>query len=340
MIQRQIIKKFFAGEASRSEVKMVLEWIYSNDFEKELSQVYHHYLQDVKARKDEWDEYKELRKLKLRLKTQQQRQDVDKETADSGNYKRGNGNYFWKIAASFLILFTVGFALWKIDFNAETNNPSSPEIAQIQKSTTLGQKSTIFLEDGSRVVLNSGSSITFPANFSDKTRMVELQGEAFFRVQSDSLKPFLVKSGKVITRAMGTSFNINAYSDSNCIISLVSGKVSVHQQDNNNDQVYLSPGEQVLYDKEKFNRSSFNEEEVIAWKDGILYFNHAAFNEIILRLERWYGVQISVKNQPKKTKHYSGRFNNESLENVLKGIGFINDFDFIISGKKVIITFK
>jgi transmembrane sensor len=339
MINKENIKKFFAGEATKAEVKLVLDWIYSDAFEKELSEIFHQHLNEP-TKNNGWDEYHQLKNLKSRLQSKGQSADYDQILANSRNAKSKSFavSTYWKVAATLLVMITFSLAIWKLTSHDQSEIISTIEIIEVEKSTTSGQKSTIFLEDGSRVVLNSGSKITFPEKFTDQVRLVELEGEAFFQVKSDSLKPFMVRTGEVTTIAVGTSFNIDAYEENTHVISLISGKVMV--QENSGEQVYLNPGEQVAYRQQRFMKTTFELDEVAAWKDGILYFNNSSFPEIIHRLERWYGVEIITSNQPIRSKHYTGKFNNESLENVLKGIGFINDFNFEISGKQVKIIFN
>jgi transmembrane sensor len=339
MINKENIRKFFSGEATKAEVKLVLDWIYSDAFEKELSEIFHQHLNEP-TKNNGWDEYHQLIRLKNRLKANSKSTDYDQILANSRNAKSKSFTVstYWKVAATLLVLITFSLAIWKLTSHDQSEILSTTETTEVEKSTTSGQKSTIFLEDGSRVVLNSGSKIIFPEKFTDQIRMVELEGEAFFQVKSDSLKPFMVKTGEVTTIAVGTAFNINAYEENTHIISLVSGTVIV--QENSGDQIYLNPGEQITYWQQKVVKTTFEPDEVTAWKDGILYFSNSSFPEIINRLERWYGVEIMIKNLPARAKHYTGKFNNESLENVLKGIGFINDFSFEISGKQVKIIFN
>ncbi len=103
-----------------------------------------------------------------------------------------------------------------------------PTIVQIEKSTEPGQKLSFHLEDGTKVILNAGSKIWYPSNFNIHEREVILEGEAFFEVSKDASRPFRIVTESVVTTALGTSFNINAFpSNENIEIALVTGKVSV-----------------------------------------------------------------------------------------------------------------
>lgn len=339
MINRGLINKFFAGNASQEEARKVLNWIKSSQFEADLQQLFNHYSNNKEV-DGEWDEYDQLRKLKSRLRTQNKLDNYDQILTYSHPSNKNKLALLLKIAASIIFILLVGFAANRFLIEDEDKLATANKIPLIEKYTSNGQKSTIYLEDGSKVELNSDSKITFPQTFNSEIRLVTLEGEAFFQVKSDMARPFLVKTGDVITKAVGTSFNINSYHDDH-IISLVTGKVVVQKENDNQQQEHwLKPGEQIAYQQEEYQKSTFDKDRVTAWKDGILYFDQARFNEIVNRLERWYGVEIEVVNKSTNTKHYSGKFNNESLENVLQGIGFINDFNFEINGKQVKIKFN
>lgn len=335
MIDRDIIRKFIRGKASKEEVKLVMEWIYSDDIENELSEIYNKSLSDT-SKDLEWDEFHQLEKIREKLKAQ----DVNTEAnqiLQADRRKPIKSRTFLKIAASLAIFISAALAVWKLGVE-KSEAPLVSVEAKVEKSTSLGQKSTLFLEDGTRVVLNSGSRILFLEKFTGQQRVVELRGEAYFDVKSDSLKPFIVNTENLTTKAIGTSFNVSTDKEGAEEVSLVSGKIVVAEH--SGKMTYLEPGEQLVYKDHKSEKSTFDVFQTTAWKDGILYFNNSPFPEIIERLERWYGVDISVANDPNETKHYTGRFNNESLENVLEGIGFINDFNFEIEGQQVMITFR
>jgi ferric-dicitrate binding protein FerR (iron transport regulator) len=173
-----------------------------------------------------------------------------------------------------------------------------------------------------------------------------LKGQAFFNVAKDAKHPFIVHTGNVSTVILGTSFNIR-YSESKqkAEISLVSGALKV-QIDNNvmsDAEVVLNPGEQICIDMEKENHltKTFDPFETTAWKDGIIYFKASGLDEIVQTLENWYDVEIKVIDKYGISKNtewtYTGQFSNQSLEYVLKGIGFVKGFRSTIEDKKVTI---
>jgi len=205
-----------------------------------------------------------------------------------------------------------------------------------------GVKSNLTLSDGSKVILNSGSRLRYAKNFENNRRVVELEGEAFFEVAKDSTRPFQVKTGVVTTTAIGTSFNIKAYSGMPIDVSLTTGKVEVEVNFKDKATISLMPGEAVNIDVENrsSNKVSFNEEQVLAWTQKTIYFSETPFSEIKRVLENWYGVEIQLYNESSQEIEVSGAFADQTLENVLEGLSYSARFDFEIDKDQVKIYFK
>lgn len=250
-------------------------------------------------------------------------------------------NYQWiKIAAVILILIVSSIAIIKIKAPHQAG-----EVAQemVEKETMLGMKSEITLSDGTIIILNSESKITYLPNFTNQSRDVYLEGEAYFDVAKDANRPFNVHSGGVITTALGTAFNVNSYRDDDkgILIALIEGKVRVSSEKNSMDYI-LSPGEMATYDlyQENIVVSEFDEREITSWKKGSLYFSHAQEAEVFKRMERWYGVNIQLENSTKKKWDYSGEFKNQSINQILTSLSFTMSFDYRIKDSNIYITYK
>lgn len=245
--------------------------------------------------------------------------------------------YLKRIAAIILIIFAVGY-IWMLDQNEE----SPPAIVKnIVKENPFGQKSTFTLPDGTVVNLNAGSSLSFPPVFSDSLRMVHLKGEAYFQVQHDSSRRFIVRSGDIYTTALGTSFNVRNFSEEDEVsIALVEGKVMIETGLNGNEASYLLPGEKLVYHSNTglATKSGFDNELITGWKEGLLVFEDADLVDFIITLERWYGVKFQVEGVKQDTWHIKGKFNNESLEEILEGLSFSYDLKYKINEN--IVTLK
>lgn len=242
------------------------------------------------------------------------------------------------IAAAFIMVLAV---TWFMNDKQSEKPIPVPEIKFITKEVTKGQKLKMFLPDGSEIVLNSSSKITFPEKFSADARVVELSGEAFFEVKKDSLAPFIVKTGSLQTKVLGTSFNVKAYQgESLATVTLVEGQVSVTEE-TIADEIILAPGEQVEMDitSGKVSKGKIKDRMSLEWRNGILSFKDAQLKDVFAKLEQWYGVTIQVDKIP-VSKKITGTFENEYLSNVLNSIQYSIQFDFKIKGDSVFITFK
>ncbi len=247
-------------------------------------------------------------------------------------------NKNWKplsIAATIaLVIFLSVYTLW-ID-----SNDAAPlvEIATIQKEAPLGSKVTTRLPDGSIVTLNSGTIIKYPEKFTHDRREIELNGEAFFEVEHNPNKPFYVRMNGDQVRVLGTSFNIRSYSmDSIVHVSVATGRVAYTIP--SGEQVVLTKDQMATYlpNEERLTTGEVDKLQAFGWRDRILYFKSTAFEDIVIELERWYGVEIDVRGDFESRGSYSGEFRNVSLSEVLNGLSFIYRFNFNIEDNKVIL---
>lgn len=248
-----------------------------------------------------------------------------------------------KVAAVVLVAAFVSLAL-----GDQFVSPSQPvEVASLKtitKRTGTGEKLTFQLADGSIVKLNSNSQLTFPELFDSTTRTVELTGEAFFDIAYKCKHPFRVITGNVGTQVLGTSFNIKAYSGekSSIDVALVTGKVVVGQYNQNEiiEKLRLEPGQMASYDQSKntFQKSIFEYDEIVGWKDGILIFKDQDITSIIRKIEDWYNVKVVVeKDDLDMDRDFSGKYKNKTLDVVLKGLGYAYHFKYKIDNHIVVI---
>lgn len=245
-------------------------------------------------------------------------------------------------AAVLALILGLSSLFYLLDLNP-TSTPQDPEIEWITFEAQAGVKSSISLEDGSKVHLNSGSKITYPKNFPDGVRSILLEGEAFFEVAKDSLRPFKVNSGHLVTTALGTSFNIKAYPRQSVAVSLITGKVRVEDQTNLEHQALLNPGEGIQANQEKnyWKQAKFDKDEILAWMNKTIVFSNTPIKEAISQLENWYGVRFIISGEIPKDLKVSGKFKDETLQNILEGLNFSARLDtYSIQGKNVKLNFK
>ncbi|MDW7694903.1 DUF4974 domain-containing protein [Flammeovirgaceae bacterium SG7u.111] len=239
------------------------------------------------------------------------------------SYKKTNYPV-WKymVAASLALLVWAGINLYQKNQSTEEMQQSATVFKE--KQNTAGRKSILTLPDKTKIWLNAESTLRYPTQFSDDERVVYLTGEAYFDVARDTTRPFRVVTGNISTTALGTSFNIKAFPQSQAIeVALTSGKVVVNSSNNKKkttkNKVFLVPGENAIYHKKEAEiEKGLFDANTIAWKDGTLFFKKADLEEITETLARWYGVTFEVKRKVKIS--YNGSFKNKSLERVLDGI--------------------
>ena len=160
-------------------------------------------------------------------------------------------------------------------------------------STPRGGQYHLVLPDGSKVWLNSASSLRFPTAFAGDERRVELTGEGYFEVAHDISKPFRVQKGTNTVEVLGTHFNINAYEDESSIrVTLLEGKVKVQS---GRRALLITPGNQAVIPAagEIMLNRDVNISEVMAWKDGFFNFNQTDIQTMLRQASRWYDIEIS-----------------------------------------------
>jgi ferric-dicitrate binding protein FerR (iron transport regulator) len=235
---------------------------------------------------------------------------------------------WYKVAA--VLAFFISFAGLVYYISVSEVGSSQVVLSTKQvKENPKGQKLTTYLPDGSKVILNSQSRISYSSPFTGGHRLIELEGEAFFEVKKDPARPFIVTSRNVTTVALGTSFNVNSKNPEAVEVMLVTGKVKVSKSAD--DYVILEPGHSAISNEgEGITVGEFDYLDKVGWKDGVLAFKNNSMAEIIRKLEDWYGVDIMVRGELANSFHYTGTYKNETLEEVLYGISFVHDFDFKI----------
>jgi len=187
-----------------------------------------------------------------------------------------------------------------------------------------GRQFRLTLPDGSRVWLNAASSIKYPTIFAGKERVVEVSGEAFFEVEKDAAKPFMVKvNNSAVIEVLGTSFNVNAYEQEELIkTTLVEGALSVNAD---NDRQILKPGQQAQVQAGQSMKliSNTNISQVTAWKNGYFDFNDADLPVMMRQLERWYDIQVVYEGKVPDVTFKGKMDRNVQLADM---VGFLKNF--------------
>ena len=177
------------------------------------------------------------------------------------------------------------------------NNIQKNNVALLEVKANLGERKTVLLPDGSKVVVNGGGAVVYPEQFTGKKRNIKLQGEAFFKVKRNPDKPFVVSTNEVITTVLGTSFNINE-SNNSVVVTVSSGKVMVSTAAGGNE-VYLVKDQQVNFDlaNKQARKSTINSKLITEWSQGVLHFNHITVKEAFEAIGSWYNVSVECASE-------------------------------------------
>jgi ferric-dicitrate binding protein FerR (iron transport regulator) len=203
-------------------------------------------------------------------------------------------------------------------------------------SAAYGTRTNIELPDGSTVFLNSGSSVRFSNQLAKQhERRVELNGEAFFKVAKDTKRPFIVNVKKLEVKALGTSFNVNAYHpDSQVDVFLLEGKVAINTGTKApGSQLVLEPEQLAHFDAVANRLSAKPVRETgkyIGWTEGKMVFIDDPIQEVMTRLENWYNVDIKLEDNRLAKYRFTGTFVNESLEEVLNTLSLTSPLGYQI----------
>ncbi|MEG1543927.1 MAG: FecR domain-containing protein [Tannerellaceae bacterium] len=301
----EILPRYCSGEATIEECRMVEEWIQQSD--------------------ENYRIVKQMYTIDQVVATVQMESKVDMEKAlASVNRKMSNApshiTWFTWVQRLAAILFIPLF----IAFAVQNFVPSKAEIAQmIEVKTNPGMTTTVDLPDGSKVYLNSESSLTYPSFFSKDKRSVKLIGEAFFEVQKDPKHGFIVSTlNHTQIEVLGTTFNVEAFErDSFISTTLVEGKVRFAYQKNRQPAtVVMTPGQKLMYDRtsSQVKLIQTNGETETAWKDGKIVFQATPLPEALWMLEKRFNVTFVLSNDRLRGEAFNGSFTNQRLERILE----------------------
>ena len=196
------------------------------------------------------------------------------------------------------------------------------KLAMQEVTSPAGIRSQVVLPDGSKVWLNAESTLKFSVPFSKDIRNVDLKGEAFFEVTKNQKQPFVVHSGNIAVKVLGTRFDCKAFDEDNTIeVILEEGKVALNSNvASGQDESIMKPGDRAVIEKTTGETLIKNEEigKYIAWHTGKLVFDNTSMADVVSMLERWYGVEVTVQDKDILNYRFTTTFDNESIFHVIE----------------------
>jgi len=304
-----LLPGYFSGDLTTDEVKLVDDWKYASKENGDLFKEYFKLWRSMGLLKEmeEVDTVKALRSVNKK---------IDSEAISSYRFIA----ILSRIAAVLfipLLAYTLATGFSGIK-NARSRNSDT---AWQTMSTGVGMRGTIVLSDGSRVTLNSGSEIRYPATFIKDIREVKLTGEAFFDVAKDQKHPFIVNTGKLNVEVLGTTFNVSAYDNLPVEVVLATGSINLFTGEINNRKSLgkIKPDQRAVFNTadNKITVSGVETDKYLAWKEGNIIFRDDSMSDVVSRLERWFNVDIYVLDDEILDFEITAKFHDETLEQVL-----------------------
>jgi len=239
--------------------------------------------------------------------------------------------YTYRVAASVLLLAAVGYIAWQY-------NPAHPSL---QEASSAGDTHKVMLADGSIVWLKGNSKLIYPSAFTEAERRISLTGEALFEVAKDSLHPFVIATGDLTARVLGTSFNIKT-TGAHIEVLVLTGKVALSSEGTAHKIVVL-PNEKALFDKQRRELSKIEplkDEplQAVSKTEYSMNFKSAVMQDVIRSIAAKFDVQIAVENKAIDHCPITADLTDQSLDRTLKMISMALGFVYEINGNTVTIS--
>ena len=300
----ELLPRYCSGEATIEECRMVEEWIgQSEDNYRIVKQIY------------AIDQVMGMTRMESKVNTEKALASVNRKMSK----ERPQVAWFtWvqRVAAILFLPLLITLAI-------QNFTPRTEIARMIEIKTNPGMTTTVDLPDGSKVYLNSESSLTYPSFFSEDERCVQLKGESFFEVQKDPEHRFVVSApNHTQIEVLGTSFNVEAFErDSFISTTLVEGKVRfAYQKEQQPATIVMKPGQKLMYNitSSQVKLIQTRGETETAWKDGKIVFQETPLPEALRILEKRFNVSFVLSNDRLRKEAFNGAFTNQRLERILE----------------------
>lgn len=209
------------------------------------------------------------------------------------------------------------------------------ETTSFEVVADMGEKASLTLPEGTKVAINSGSKIIYHSDYNKKNRDIQLFGEAFFDVQHDSQKPFVVQCTDIKVKVLGTSFGIKAYEDESIIaVVLNSGKIQLITP---KEEIEMAPNQRIVYDRKTQSATleKANAEDYTDWRQNRLRFDNESLEIIMKTISRMHNIDIVFEDSDLKNQRFTGTIDNTNIESVLNAIKLTSPIDYNIKSGTV-----
>ena len=278
------------------------------------------------------------------------------------------------------VLAFIGIAYFPYNYLVATGKTSGKTLADKSEiSTRYGSRTNLRLPDGTQVWLNAGSKLSYDKSYGNGQREVSLSGEAYFDVVKNPTLPFVIHTGSIDIKVLGTAFNVKSFpGEKNTETSLIRGSIEVTLHNNPSQKIILKPNQKLITSNEEqpvavntaakqadplnaklaAEKKASNSQEPIAqlshltyqphdstvietsWMENKLIFRSESFEDLAIKMERWYGVSIRFADESIKPKKLNGVFENETIQQAMKALQLITPFSYKMNKNEILIASK
>ncbi|MEM9895414.1 MAG: FecR domain-containing protein [Bacteroidota bacterium] len=328
----ELLKQFLRGNCTAEEVQRVVSWINSDDADKQFLQL----LQDYSSEEEvvDLDSENLYQNIWSRIGKESDRSSNLRITSKSAKPSNTVRRLF-AFAASISIVCLSFWSVYKY-YPQDDNIDQVATILEIVKSAEVGQKRQFTLPDGTKIKLNSGSSIRYTQKDFSKNRKVHLNGEAFFDVTKDPKNPFEIRAENGLkVKVLGTSFVVNTNREkSENVVAVRSGKVRVEHT--GEKTVYLEKGQRIRWNTNSLMKEDFSDYlRIFGWVDNKLVFHRRDMPEVFADIGDWFGVKVSCESDFSDLRPFQATFENPSLKEVLESVCYAYNLKYEIQNDYV-----
>ncbi len=313
----ELIAKFLSEQCSEAENKELLKWIEEKNENRETFEQMKKSWDEIPSNNYEPDTERALNKVSGRLPKQKKKSGLSKSN--------------WLSIAAVLV---IGLGLFGV-YKSQSNSVEIIEIANTTSSTM-----DLLLPDGSKVILNKDSELKYPEKFAADIRKIEFTGEAYFDIEPNKEKPFVIESGLAQTKVLGTEFNLRAKkSDSFVKVTVTEGIVSLRLKDKQSSkELKVEVGEAGNIDltRKKITKEKNTDINFMAWKDGKLSFENKLLKEALEELSAYYKKDFIAPAELEQ-EYFNGYFDSMNLEDAKKHLEMLLDVTIVKKGEVLIL---
>lgn len=323
---KQLFQSYLCGQISMEEMSRLKELVNSIDeqsLNQSLEKLWDSYAPSYSRHKPSYEE------VSANLKA------MTRPTSKSFSRMRN----IWQVAAAILLPLFL-FSTTYLYFKQQSLLAAASQ--EYHVTVDKGERATVKLPDGTKVLLNASSSLSYPSSFAYNNRTVELEGEAYFEVTRDTEHPFIVQTEEAKIQVLGTTFNVNTTMENTFFeTSLVEGKVEVIPTNSTVKSLILLPNQKIQYNRQTREWHTLDTDLWFetAWTRGDLVFLSQPLASVFKELERFYGVSVEVKGEwPKES--FTGGFHEDDILQVLINLQQHYSFTFRKSGSIIYLMFN